>query len=197
MKKDRLNFIPRNFIKYKFFNSLFLGLSVGSIFTIYAPLKPSIYSIGGIILALGMLFLARIYTKIMTREWFYKISLFVEFVVLAMVIYFLMKPYLYMTALLVYIGYQTTFVFGSYLVRAETIIGKKRIMFTFFDTAKQLGYLVGMVVSFVFYKILDLGFGITVNSQKVYDLHFLLLICELLVIWFLYKSFQIQQTTFK
>ena len=189
MQKGRLNFIPRNFIKYKFFNSLFLGLSVGSIFTIYMPLKPSIYSVGGIILALGMLLIARVYTKIMTREWFYKISLFVEFVVLAMVLYFLMKPYLYMTALLVYIGYQTTFVFGSYLVRAETMIGKKRLMFTFFDTAKQLGYLAGMVLSFVFYKVLDLGFDITVNSEKVYDLHFLLLICEVLVIWFLSRSF--------
>jgi hypothetical protein len=162
---------------------------VGSIFTIYTPLKPSIYSIGGIILAIGMLLIARIYTKIMTKEWFYKISLFVEFVVLFMVLYFLFVPYEYMTALLVYIGYQTTFVFGSYLLRAETIIGKKRIMFTFFDTAKQLGYLAGMIVSFVFYKVLDLGFEISENSEKVYLLHFLLFICELFVIFFLSRSF--------
>jgi hypothetical protein len=172
MREDSLTFNPRNFIKYKFLNSFFLGLSVGSIFTIYTPLKPSIYSIGGIILAIGMLLIARIYTKIMTKEWFYKISLFVEFVVLFMVLYFLFVPYEYMTALLVYIGYQTTFVFGSYLLRAETIIGKKRIMFTFFDTAKQLGYLAGMIVSFVFYKVLDLGFEISENSEKVYLLHF-------------------------
>jgi hypothetical protein len=37
--------------------------------------------------------------------------------------------------------------------------------------------------------VLDLGFGVTINSEKVYDLHFLLLICEVLVIWFLSRSF--------
>ena len=41
-RKLRIN--NRNFIKYKFFNSLFLGTSIGSIFTIYTPLEPSVYS---------------------------------------------------------------------------------------------------------------------------------------------------------
>ena len=42
--------LPEWFIRYKFFNSLFLGLSVGAIFTLYAPLEPSIYSLGGVFL---------------------------------------------------------------------------------------------------------------------------------------------------
>mgnify|MGYP007000265896 len=70
-RKLRIN--NRNFIKYKFFNSLFLGTSVGSIFTIYAPLEPSVYSLGGIFLALGMLFVATLYSKILNINYFYKI----------------------------------------------------------------------------------------------------------------------------
>jgi len=41
-----LKLIPQWFIRYKFFNSLSLGLSVGAIFTIYTPLEPSVYSLG-------------------------------------------------------------------------------------------------------------------------------------------------------
>lgn len=190
MQQSDLKFIPRNFIKYKFFNSLFLGLSVGSIFTIYAPLKPSVYSIGGIILALGMLLVARLYTRIMTIEYFRKISIFIEIVILAMLLYYLFHPYGYMTALLVYSGYQVTFVFGSYLVRAETLIGKKRQIFTYFDTAKQIGYLAGMAASYLFYKVIEMGFGITQNSDKVYLLHFLLVINELVILWYLMRAFK-------
>lgn len=197
MESKDLKFYPRSFIKYKFFNSLFLGLSVGSIFTIYAPLKPSVYSIGGIFLALGMLMAARLYTKIMNVNYFYKISLFIELVILFLVLFYLFKPYGYMTALLVYIGYQVTFVFGSYLVRAETLIGKKRQIFTFFDTAKQLGYLVGLGISFVFYKLLESGFEITENSAKIYALHFILLGCQLVILYFLAKSFSRQKVTSK
>jgi len=113
---------PKWYLRYKFLNSLFLGLSVGAIFTIYAPLKPSIYSIGGIALAIGMLFIARLYHKILTISWFYRISLLVELVLLVVIVVFLIRPYTYQTALLVYLGYQLTFVFGSYLVRAETLI---------------------------------------------------------------------------
>jgi hypothetical protein len=190
MHNESYRFFPRSFIKYKFFNSFFLGLSVGSIFTIYAPLKPSIYSIGGIFLAIGMLLIARLYTKIMTVEYFYKISLFVELVILSLVLFYLFRPYGYATALFVYVGYQTTFVFGSYLVRAETVIGKKRKIYTFFDTAKQLGYLFGLALSFGFYQLLESGFDIAKNSDKVYALHFLLLFCQVIILYFLVRSFK-------
>jgi len=61
----------REFLKYKFLNSFFLGISLGTIFVLYEPLKPSIYSLGGIALALGMLGVAKLYEKIMTLAYFY------------------------------------------------------------------------------------------------------------------------------
>ena len=104
--------IPSWFIRYKFFNSLFLGLSVGAIFTLYAPLDPSIYSLGGVLLAVAMLIVARFYHTILNAKWFFRISLFVEVVLLLAMLYFLYTSYNYQTALLLYIGYQVTFVFG-------------------------------------------------------------------------------------
>ena len=64
-----LKIVPKWFIRYKFFNSLFLGLSVGAIFTLYTPLEPSIYSLGGVILALAMLIVARPYNYILNALW--------------------------------------------------------------------------------------------------------------------------------
>ena len=127
---------------------------MGSIFTIYAPLNPSIYSFGGIILAISMLFVAKLYSKILNVEYFYRISLFVELIALVLICGFLIFSYSYATALFIYIGYQATFTFGSYLVRAETVLLKKAQILTFLDVAKQKGYLVGMGISFLFYKIL-------------------------------------------
>ncbi len=179
----------REFINYKFFNSLFLGISVGSIFTIYSPLSPSIYSFGGILLALAMLFIAKLYSKILNIDYFYRISLAVELIALALVSYFLIFSYSYMTALFIYIGYQMTFVFGSYLVRAETVLLKRAKILTFLDVTKQKGYLVGMAVSFGFYKLCEYLFEITDFKLQVYDMHFLLLIIEVITILFLVKSF--------
>lgn len=176
------------FIRYKFFNSLFLGLSVGAIFTIYGPLKPSLYSIGGIALAVGMLIVARLYHHILNIPWFYRISLLVELVLMGAIIYFLLFPYTYQTALLVYAGYQITFVFGSYLIRVETLIIQKDILLTSLDTAKQLGYLIGMGGSWVFYKIIE-QWNIIENQEKVYYLHFLLLCLEIIIISLILKSF--------
>ena len=35
------------FLKYKLLNSSFTGISIGMLFTIYGPLDPLVYSIGG------------------------------------------------------------------------------------------------------------------------------------------------------
>ena len=184
-----LKIIPEWFIRYKFFNSLFLGLSVGAIFTLYAPLEPSIYSLGGVLLALAMLIVARFYNHILNALWFFRISLFVEVVLLFAILYFLYKEYSYQTALLMYIGYQITFVFGSYLIRAETLLLKTDILLTKLDTAKQLGYLLGMGVSYIFYKVVK-AYGIESSQAQVYDLHFLLLAVEIAVIILIVKSFK-------
>ena len=177
------------YMAYKFFNSLFLGLSVGTIFAIYTPLEPSVYSLGGIALALAMLAVARFYPVIMTLGWFFAVSLSVEMVVLGMVCGFLTYPYRYTTALLVYIGYQTTFAFGSYLVRAETLALENDENLSRVDTLKQLGYLTGMGISWVFYRILE-HFGITSSKLQVYHLHWLLLGVEILIIVLILGSFR-------
>lgn len=186
-----LTIIPKWFIRYKFFNSLFLGLSVGAIFTLYAPLEPSIYSLGGVFLALAMLLVARLYNHILNARWFFRISLFVEVVLVFAILYFLYYQYSYHTALLMYIGYQVTFVFGSYLIRAETLLLKTDALLTKLDTAKQLGYLLGMGIAYIFYKVLNL-YNIENNQAQVYDLHFLLLSVEVIVIILIIKSFKKQ-----
>lgn len=89
-----------------------------------------------------------------------------------------------MTALLVYAGYQITFMFGAYLMRAETLIVKKALALTKVDIAKQIGYLAGMVASFVFYKIY-----VAPKEQQVYTLHFLLLFIEIAIIILFIRSF--------
>lgn len=186
-KKDR-EIIPEWFIRYKFFNSLFLGISVGAIFTIYTPLEPSIYSVGGIVMAIAMLIVARLYHTLLNAIWFFRISLFNEFVLLVAIGYFLLYPYTHQTALIVYIGYQITFTFGGYLVRAETLLLASDKLLTQIDTAKQLGYLIGMILSYLFYKLLS-HWGIEKNQAKVYDLHILLIVVELAIIVLIFKSF--------
>ncbi|WP_457635572.1 hypothetical protein [Persephonella sp.] len=183
---------PRRYFWYKFFNSLFTGLSIGSIFTIYAPLKPSIHSIGGVLLAVGMLIVAKFYEKLMTLRIFFFIALFVELVILVLVSYFLIRPYTYSTALFVYAGYQLTFVFGSYLVRTETLFLRKKRLLSLADMYKQAGYLLGLVMSFVFYRSLDIFFMVKTNQEKVYDIHFVLLVVEILIIVLLVRSFRIR-----
>ena len=187
-KKLRIN--NRNFIKYKFFNSLFLGTSIGSIFTIYTPLEPSVYSIGGIALAIAMLIIATLYSRILNINYFYKISLFVELVILSVVIAFLLFSFNYQLALLVYIGYQITFMFGSYLVRGETLLLKKDRILTLVDVSKQFGYLIGLGTSYLFYKIIEYQFQIIDNQTQVFYIHYLLLIIEILVVIFLIRSFE-------
>jgi len=162
---------------------------VGSIFILYTPLEPSIFSLGGIFLAIGMLVLAKFYSKIMNIEAFFYITLFVELVVFAFVVAFLILNYSYMSALLVYLGYQVTFVFGSYLVRMETIALKRTEFISFADVMKQKGYLVGLVLSYLFYKLLDY-IGVKDKQIQVYDLHIGLLALEVVIILMIFRSFR-------
>ena len=178
----------RPYLCYKFLNSLFLGLSVGSIFVLYAPLQPSIFSLGGIFLAISMLIVAKFYNKIMNIDAFFYITLLVEVVVLLFVSFFLIFNYSYMTALLVYLGYQVTFIFGSYLVRMETIALKKTALISMADVIKQKGYLAGLVLSYLFYKILEY-INISDKQVQVYDLHIGLLVLEIIIIVLIFRSF--------
>ncbi len=179
----------RLFIYYKLFNSIFLGISVGTIFIIYQPLEPSVYSLGGVFLALSMLLIAKFYTTILNRYYFYRISMGIELLMLALLSYFLLFSYSYMTAMVIYVGYQVTFAFGSYLVRAETILLNNARVLTFLDVAKQKGYLLGMLISYLFYKALESFLEVTDVNLQVYYLHFILILSELITIFFLYRAF--------
>jgi len=179
----------RAYIYYKLLNSMFLGVSVGSVFVLYTSLEPSIYSIGGIFLALSMLFIAKFYDSMMNIKIFFYITLLVEFVVLFFVLVFLIFDYSYTTALIIYAGYQVTFMFGNYLVRMETIVLKKTKILSFTDIAKQKGYLIGLVLSYGFYKLLGY-LDINDKQIQVYDLHVGLFALQLVIIFFILKAFK-------
>ena len=179
----------RAYIWYKLLNSTFLGVSVGSIFVLYTPLEPSIYSLGGIALALGMLFIAKWYDHLMNLKAFFYITIFVESVVLLFVGSFLLFGYSYVIAMSIYIGYQVTFTFGGYLVRMETLALKKTDILSFTDVAKQKGYLFGMVISYGFYKLLEY-LQVADKKIQVYDLHVGLLLLQIAIIYFVFKAFK-------
>jgi len=182
----RLNL--RYFARYRLVNSLFTGLSLGSIFIIYTPLQPMVYSLGGIVLALSMLLIARLYARILNRQAFFWIALGIEGIMLAMISAFLLFSFGYAMALAVYVGYQLTFAFGSYFLRAETLFFRHSKALTHIDVAKQIGYLAGMFGSFVFYELLHY-IGITESQPQVYALHFVLLPVQLITIFYLLRAF--------
>lgn len=185
-----MNIVYRPYLKYKFFDSLFLGLSIGTIFLIYTPLSPSLYSLGGIFLALSMILIAKMYIKILAINYFFLISLFVELVLLAIICFFIIFSYSYTTALVVYVGYQATFAFGAYLMRAETIFLKKTKLLQMVDIVRQKGYLTGMLASYLFYKFEIYVLHVKSHKAQVYDIHFLLLIVEVIIIYYILKAFK-------
>ena len=56
--------------------------------------------------------------------------------------------------------------------------------------AKQIGYLIGMGTSYIIYKLLEKIYFIEEAKEQVYLIHFLLIFIELLVLFFLIKSFK-------
>lgn len=179
----------RPYLRYKFFNSLFTGAVGGSVFTIYGSLSPITFSVGGIILALGMMGMAYLYHRLMHLEHFFRFSLAAELIMLMMVGYFVLFSSQIMTALIIYGAYQLSFMLGGYLVRAETHFAKKAKMMGWIDVAKQQGYLGGLVLSYGFYKLLE-HFGTTQASEQVLYLHLLLFPLQLLIIVILLKAFR-------
>lgn len=178
----------RVYLWYKLLNSLFFGFSVGSIFVLYTPLEPSVFSIGGIALALGMLLVAKFYEKMMHLLVFYRITLLVELIALGIVLSFLLFKYHYANALFIYASYQVTFMFGGYLMRVETLVLKKASLLSFADVVKQKGYLLGMVLSYGFYKLLDYV-AIVDKQWQVYYLHVNLFVLQIVILYFVLKAF--------
>ena len=182
------------FLLYKLFNSSFTGLSIGILFIIYKPIEdPSVYSLGGIFLAISMLLIALFYEKLLNIKSFYFISLLVEIVMfLTLVVFFIFKIS-YFSALLIYSLYQLTFIFGGYLVRAETLVAKEKDFLSRIDVAKQIGYLIGLSISYLFYKVLEHFYSITDGVQQIEILHYVLIFLQTSIICFLFFSFQFSQ----
>jgi len=183
----RIIFHP--YLRYKFLNSLFTGLLGGAVFTIYGSLSPSTFSLGGILLALGLMALAYGYHRLMTLEYFRNFSLTAELVMLFMIGFFILFPTYGLTALVVYSAYQLSFMFGGYLVRAETHFARHARIMGWIDIVKQQGYLAGLLLSYGFYKLIE-HYGITDAHAQVYYLHFPLFILEAMVIIFLMRGFK-------
>ena len=177
------------FLTYKLFNSAFTGLSVGILFTIYNPLDPEIYSLGGIILASAMLILAKFYEKLLNIKSFYFISILVEACMLITVLVFLILKYSIVSALTIYILYQFTFIFGGYLVRAETLVAQNKELLAKIDVNKQIGYLLGLAFSFLIYKVLENSFNISETKDQIIVLHYILLTLQFSILAFLLLSF--------
>ncbi len=184
-----MRLIYRTYLRYKFFNALFSGIVGGSVFTIYSSLPPSTFSIGGIILALGMMGMATLYHRLMTLKHFFRFTLFTELIMLLMVGYFLLFAAHTATALIVYGAYQLSFIIGGYLARAETHFAKKSHIMGWMDIAKQQGYLGGLALSYGFYKLLEYQ-GIMDAADQVYRLHYLLLAVEIFIIAALLHAFK-------
>lgn len=182
----------KDFFVYKFLNSLFAGISIGSVFSIYTPLPQSVYSIGGILLSAGIMLVAKLYNRIMNIRHFFLLSLMVELVLLFVMTVFLIKPFHYYTALLFYGGYQITFMFGNYLLRAETIFLKKVKLLSKLDLYKQAGYLTGMLLSFLFYTSMEKILSVIENQQQVYYLHFFLVGLQLIIILSVFRAFRVR-----
>ena len=189
-KRRSMQLVEKNFLIYKLLNSSFTGLSIGILFKIYEPLDPEIYSIGGMVLAVAMIVIAKFYERLLNIQSFYRISLFVEAVMLLTVISFLVLGYSLTSALLIYCGYQLTFIFGGYLVRAETLVTHRKELLSKIDMLKQAGYLVGLGASFVFYKVLDMGLGITVPNDQIIVLHYVLILLQSIILLLVISSFK-------
>ena len=177
------------FLTYKLFNSAFTGLSVGILFTIYNPLDPEIYSLGGIILASAMLVLAKFYEKLLNIKSFYFISILVETCMIITLLVFLILKYSIVSALTIYILYQFTFIFGGYLVRAETLVAQNKELLAKIDINKQIGYLLGLAFSFLIYKVLENSFNISETKDQIIVLHYILLTLQFSILAFLLLSF--------
>lgn len=176
------------YLRYKFLNSLFTGIAGGSVFTIYGSLSPSTFSVGGIALAFGLMGMAYWYHHLMSLKRFFILSFAAEAVMLAMIVFFLFFSNNPITGVAVYAAYQLSFVFGGYLVRAETHFARKARIMGWIDIAKQQGYLGGLLVSYGFYKVLEAN-NIVCPADQVYWLHTALFPLELIIIVFLVRSF--------
>jgi putative membrane protein len=180
----------KTFITYKFINTMFMGIAIGSYVTQYKPIKIDDYPIMGIIFAFLTIGIASLYKRIMKIDYFFKFLLTVELIMLVWIIFFLVYPYSYQVALLIYIARSITFLFGDFLGRAETIFLNKTEILSSIDIFKQIGNISGMILSVLFYKWIEETYLISDNESKVYYIHFILASLQVIIIFLVFKSFR-------
>ena len=164
-----------------------LGNSVNPLLSLC---DPEVYSIGGMVLAVGMIVVAKFYEQLLNIKSFYRISMLVESVMLITVLSFLVLQFSLASALLIYCGYQLTFIFGGYLVRAETLVTHRKELLSKIDVNKQVGYLVGLGASFLFYKVLDMGLEIADPKEQINILHYFLILLQSIILMLVISSFK-------
>lgn len=172
----------RIYLKYKFINSLFFGLSIGMLYTMYSPIPPSYHSFMGIITALGVIVMTKYYNKIMNFQYFYYICIFLEILTFIALSGFMILGFNLSAALWYFVITNITFIFGTYHMRTETIIIKKTILFSMLDKLKQYGYLMGLFISYIFYQTLDY-IGYTDKFDQVANIHYLLILVQAYIIY--------------
>ncbi len=167
-----------------------MGLGIGSYVTQYQPIKIIEIAIIGIVFALLSILIAKLYNKIIRIQYFYNVSLFIELIMLFWIIIYLIFPFSYKIALIIYISRSITFLFGDFLGRAETHLLKKKKIFTMIDVKRQTGLIYGMIFAVIFYYIFENIFEIKDNNTLVYNIHFILFILQIFIIYLLVKSFK-------
>ncbi len=179
----------RNYLHYKLLNSVFNGAVTGSVFTVYALLEPSLFSIGGIIVAIGIFVVAKLYSYFMNIRKFFEVSLLTEILTLATLIVFLLLPKSYTVSIVYFWIYQIVFIFGTYLVRVESYFLNKVSLLSMIDRVKQKGYMVGLVASYLFYEAMK--FSGTIDAwQQVQGIYVGLFFIQLAIIFYLFKAFR-------
>jgi len=169
---------------------MFIGIAIGSYVVQYEPIRIDDFPIMGIVFSILTIPIALLYQKIMTIDYFFKFLLVVEFIMLIWITLFLIYPYSYQIALLIYIARNITFLFGDFLGRAETLFLKKKNILSSIDVAKQIGMIFGMIFSVVFYKWIENVYLISDNQGKVYYVHFILIILQVMIIFSVFKAFK-------
>ena len=106
---------------------------------------------------------------------------------------YLLFPNTFFGALIVYALYQVGFIFGDYLGRTETLLFPRKFILSQLDKRKQIGYLLGLGIAFIFYTILEF-FGISQKESQIYAIHFLLLLLQCAVFFTLSCAFRQTRT---
>lgn len=74
-------------------------------------------------------------------------------------------------------------------MRAETLVANDKELLGKIDVNKQLGYLIGLFGSFLFYKTVEYGFEINEVKIQISILHYLLIGLQCFIILLLIRSF--------